>query len=290
MMKINKRIRQEGICIGVTAKERKQVVEILAALQQKCGATDDYRGIMNAVLAREALLTSAIGAGVSIGEICHEGVKRESLTAVTLKGGVDYEAPDGVPVRLAFLVAIPPDAKSDLASRLSVLLMNEDLREQLMSAVDEETFLTFLQTTEAGKDLSAGEFPLILAVIDGRHDDSAKAAAVLQQTAGKWGYLLRVEFDERGNSDGLFTTEELQEASAVLLMSGMRPDLFDGKPLLRVGVTDGIYRPEHLLKHASEAPVYRKPASRNPKGIRQIIHNLRQKKNGIGSHIKAKKE
>lgn len=289
-MKINKLIRQEGICIGVTAKERKQVVEILAALQQKCGATADYRGIMNAVLEREALVTSAIGAGVSIAEIRHESVKREFLTAVTLKSGVDYEAPDGVSVRLAFLAAIPPDSESDLASHLSVLLMNEDLRERLMSAVDEETFLTFLNTTEEGRDIVGEELPLILAVIDGRHDDSAKAAAVLQQTAGKWGYLLRVEFDERGNADGFFTAEELQEASAVLLMSGMRPDLFDGKPLLRAGVTDGLYRPEHLLKHASEAPIYHKAVSQKRKGLRQILCNLRQKRNKIGSHIKAKKE
>ncbi len=278
-MNVRNVIKQEGICIGVTAKERKQVVEILAALQQKCGATSDYRSLMNAVLEREKILTSAIGAGVSIAEVQHESVQRVSLTAVTLKRGIHYESPDGALVRLSFLVALPQGEKSDLASHLSVILMNEDLRDRLMGAVDEETFLSFLNDTAEGSGSATQELPLILAVIDGKHDDSAKAAAVLQQTAGKWGYLLRVEFDEKEKGEELFTEEELREASGVLLMSGMRPDLFDGKPLLRAGVSDGIYRPEHLLKHVSEAPIYHQPVAKKRVGLWRRICNLRQKKN-----------
>ena len=257
-MTSGKLLKQEGICVGVIAKERKQVVEILSALQQKCGAAEDYRAIMNTVLDYERLVGSAIGAGVAIAQIEEKSVKYPSISAVTLRKGVDYKAPDSFPVRLAFLIILPPENTADLSSRLSVLLMDEDLRERLIDAADEETFLSFLCAAEEGRPADYRELPLILAVIDGKNENARKAAAMLQQTAEKQGAFLRVEFYEKGKNEDLFLPEELQEAQGVLLMCGMRPDRFDGKPLLRAGVTDGLYRPEYLLKNVTKAPVFRK--------------------------------
>ena len=268
---------QEGVCIGVTAHDRKQVIEILAALQQKCGAVKDYRPLMNAVLEQEKQKSSAIGSGVSIAEICCSDVEKPSLTAVTLKRGVDYASSDGSLVRLAFLAVVPKGEPREEGSRISVLLMDEDLREQLMGAVDEETFLTFWKKAEEGGGFSQREMPLILAVIDEKHEDASKAAATLQQTAGKRGYLLRVEFDEKGKPELGFSFEELQEADGVLLMSGARTDIFDGKPILRAGVSDGVYRPEHLLNHVTSAPVYHKKTPSKGRGFWRRMRKNRKK-------------
>ena len=276
-MTLSKYLKKEGICVGVSAGEQKQVIEILAALHQKCGATFDYRVVMNAAIGQERELTSAIGAGVSIAEVRSETVESPSVSAVTLKHGVEYRSPDDSLIRLAFLVALPPEVESDLSSRLSVLLMDEDLRERLTDAADEETFISFLKAAEEGKQTEQQELPLILAVIDGKNDDARKAAAVLQQTAGKWGYLPRVEFDEKGKQEEYFSPEEIKEAQGILLMSGLRPDRFDGKPLLHAGVSDGIYRPEHLLKNAAKAPVFHKSIVKKGEGFWHKMWPFRRK-------------
>ena len=268
-------MKAEGICVGLSLQAQENVIDVLSALQQKCGATTRFKTLRHEVIAKEQELPSAIGAGVAIAEVRSEVMKRSAISAVTLKEGVDYHAPDGLPTKLALLVALPREAESDLASRLSVLLMDENLREQLMAATDEETFLELLRLAEEGNyGADAQETPLILAVLDAKNEDARRAAAVLQQTAGRMGKLLRVEFYEKGKQNETFLPEEIREAAGVILMSSTRPDRFDGKPLLRAGITDGIYRPEHLLKIASEAPVFRKSMMKKGGSFSKRIRDL----------------
>lgn len=273
-MKPSEYMKTEGICVGLSLQDQSSVMEVLAALQQKCGATTRYKTLRREVAANEEASPSAIGAGVSIAVVRSDVMKQTAVSAVTLTQGVDYNAPDGILTKLAFLVAMPPDTESDLASRLSVLLMDENLREQLMSAADEETFLDLLQLAEEGNygsNEQEQEIPLIIAVMDAKNEDARRAAAVLQQTAGRMGKLLRVEFYEKGAESDVLSPEEIQDAAGILLMAGIRPDRFDGKPLLRAGITDGIYRPEHLLNQAAKAPVFRRNIMKKGKSFSQKI-------------------
>lgn len=268
-MNLTQYMKINGICIGLELKDKNALTDVLSALHQRAGATTRYKTLRGQLMEQEGALTSAIGAGVAIAQVRSSAVKTPSVTMVTLVQGVDYDAPDEIPVRLAFFAAIPLEAEVDLGARLSVLLLDENLREQLMAAADEETALEMLCLAEAGKygGNREEETPLVLAALDAANEEAPQAAAVLQKTAGRQGILLRVEFFEKKDQKEHFTAEELQEAKGVLLMGSINPDLFDGKPLLRAGITDGIYRPEHLLNHATKAPVYHRSFSKKGKGF-----------------------
>lgn len=269
-MKLTDLMDINGLCMGVTLKEKDGVIDILVALQQKCGNTQNSKLLKQDIYYREEEASSVVGAGVAICHLYSTAVKTPMITAVTVPNGVDFEAPDGEKSKLIFLVVLPPETE-DPATRLTVLLMNEDLREQLISATDEETFLKLLQLAEEGNygvELKGGrELPLILAVFD-TADRTAEAAAQLQQAAGKTGKLLKVELLGAENTK-TFTKQDIQEAQGIILAGyGLQSNRFNGKPLLQALLSDCIYRPEHLLNTAVQAPIYHAPVSQNVKDKR----------------------
>ncbi len=258
-MKLTEWMDEKGLCVGVTLKEKEGVIDILAALQQKCGNTDQGKRLRQEIYYREEEASFAIGAGVAVCYLKSEAVKRPLLTAVTVPAGIDLTAPDGEKSRLIFLAAVPPEEETDPTPRLTVLLMNENLREQLMDAADEHTFMELMRLAEEGDYPAAASSSrrtaLVLAVVEESTESATEAVAQLQLTAGRMGMLLKIE---RAGTP-LFSDEDIRDAEGVLLIGkGPEPDRFDGKPLLEIAVSDGIYRPEHLLKSLPQAPVFHK--------------------------------
>ena len=69
--------------------------------------------------------------------------------------GVEYDALDGAPVNLLFLIAAPDTKENvhlDVLSKLSVLLMNEDFTNGLKNAKSVEEFMTVIDRFENEKD------------------------------------------------------------------------------------------------------------------------------------------
>ncbi len=259
-MKLTDWMDINGICVGITLKDKEGIIDILAALQQKCGNTErSSKQLLREIYYQEEQASFAIGAGVAVCYVKSDAVKHPLLTAVTVPAGVDLNAPDGEKSRLIFLAAVPLEETLDPTPRLTVLLMNENLREQLMDAADESTFVQLICLAEEGDYPSAPgvgtETLLLLAVVDESLKSATEAAAQLQLTAGRLGMLLKMERE----GGPLFADEDIRDASGILLIGkDLHSDRFDGKPVLEINASDGIYRPEHLLKAAIKAPIYHK--------------------------------
>ena len=74
------------------------------------------------------------------------------LAALCLRKGVDWGAPDGMPVDLIFMVAMPPHAQSEhllVLARLVTLLSDRGLTKALRGAVSRERFIELLARAEA---------------------------------------------------------------------------------------------------------------------------------------------
>lgn len=260
MMKLTDWMDEKGLCVGVTLNDKEGVVDILAALQQKCGNTQRSRELCREIYYREEQAPFAIGAGVAACFLRSELVNRPMVTAITVPGGVDLGAPDGEKSRLIFLAALPPEEGLDPTPRLTVLLMNENLREQLMEAADEKIFLRLLRLADDGDYPPAmtEKQVLLLAVVDESLESATEAASALQLAAGRTGVLLKME--RQGKS--LFSEQDLRDADGIFLIGKeLLSDRFDGKPVLEIDLSDGIYRPEYLLRAVQQAPVYHKKIS-----------------------------
>ena len=73
---------------------------------------------------------------------------------MTVPDGVDYDSLDGQPSNLFFMIAAPEsgsDVHLEVLSRLSMLLMDEDFRAELLKAADKDAFLAVVDKYENAK-------------------------------------------------------------------------------------------------------------------------------------------
>jgi nitrogen PTS system EIIA component len=117
------------------AASRKRALEfvsdLLAASHPKLSARALFDGLMN----RERLGSTALGDGVAIPH-CRMNCPRIIGAFVKLAQPVDYDAPDGEPVDLLFVLIVPPDEPSahlEVLATLARVFQDPDNRKQLRS-------------------------------------------------------------------------------------------------------------------------------------------------------------
>ena len=94
----------------------------------------------------------ALGEGLAVPHGRSDLLDRVRMSAGIVEGVEDSSAPDGVPVRVCFLVVTPEaDAGAHLKvlARLARLMRNDALRDALMSATDPDAFAAVLARAEA---------------------------------------------------------------------------------------------------------------------------------------------
>lgn len=108
--------------------------------------------VLSSVREREQVLSTGIGGGVAIPHGKTPHVDQLVLVAGVAPQAIDFDALDGAPVRLFFLL-IGPESSSGAhvktLSRISRLLRRDRLRTELASAASPEQFLTVIQRSEA---------------------------------------------------------------------------------------------------------------------------------------------
>lgn len=123
--------------------------ELVDLLAQRAGV--DPAPLLNAVLDREQVLSTGIGHGIAIPHAKVGAVESLSLVCGSHPGGIDFEALDGSPVRLFFLLIGPESAAGQhvkALSRIARLVRRESVREELMQAKTAEEFNQLLVEAE----------------------------------------------------------------------------------------------------------------------------------------------
>jgi PTS system nitrogen regulatory IIA component len=101
----------------------------------------DLERFSEAVILRERQQSTGLGHGVAV---AHGRVSQAGRVLIALglcRHGIPYEAPDGAPVHLLFVIASPPEMNLDYLRALSCLvraLRERGVREALLASV--ETF------------------------------------------------------------------------------------------------------------------------------------------------------
>ena len=152
-MRIVDLLAPEAIELGVSVASKPDAIEKLISLHDGAGNLADVETYRQAILAREAGGTTAIGEGMAIPHAKTDAVARPALAAITVPDGVDYEAPDGKPSNLLFMIAAPSDGDVHLEvlARLMTMLMDVDWRNELLGAKDAQEFLKLIDDKEREK-------------------------------------------------------------------------------------------------------------------------------------------
>lgn len=154
-MKIGDFLCSKAVSADIKATVKKEVIEELIDLLVKAGAIDKKirTKLIETLLAREALGSTAIGQGIAIPHGKCEHVNKLTAALGISRKGVDFESLDGEPAYIFFLLVAPinsagPHLKA--LARISRLLKDKFFRESLKSAQDEKTVLNLL-TQEEGQ-------------------------------------------------------------------------------------------------------------------------------------------
>jgi fructose PTS system EIIBC or EIIC component len=128
--------------------------EILGELVEVVGQNTPIRDldvVLRAVREREEVLSTGIGSGVAIPHGKSAGIAELALVAGVRPEGIDFEALDGKPVNLFFLLVGPESAAGQhvkALSRISRLLRRDSFRVRLTEARTPEEFYAIIAEAE----------------------------------------------------------------------------------------------------------------------------------------------
>jgi PTS system fructose-specific IIC component len=185
-MRITELLKKDSVSLGVKVDSKDAAINYLVDLHARVGNITDKAVFKEGIVKREESGSTAIGEGIAIPHAKNKAVTKAGLAAMTVPEGVDYDSLDGQPTNLIFMIAAPEggsDVHLEVLSRLSMLLIDEDFRKELLASKNVEEFLKVCDKYEAAK------FPEEFAKDEQRADDKAtdgqKADAAGSEGTGK---------------------------------------------------------------------------------------------------------
>ncbi len=139
-------IAPDAIIPALKAKSKKLVLEDLAHRAAKLEKLQP-RDLFEALLQRERLGSTGVGRGIAIPHCRLAGVTRLACVFARLEEPIPFDALDGQPVDLVFLLLAPEDAGADhlkALARLSRLMRDPQLMMQLRAAKDQTSLYALL--------------------------------------------------------------------------------------------------------------------------------------------------
>ena len=272
-MRIRELLKKEGIALGVKVDSKEAAIDYLVGLHFKSGNISDKAEFKKGILAREEAGSTAVGEGIAIPHAKNAAVKKPGLAAMTVPDGVDYDSLDGQPSNLFFMIAAPEkggDVHLEVLSRLSMLLMDENFRAELLAAKNADEFLDVCSKYEMEKfadELGAETEPqapaktgyriLAVTACPTGIAHTFMAAEALEKKGTEMGYAVKVETNGSGGVKNRLTAEEIEACDGIIVAADKNVETarFDGKPVLFTKVSDGIHKPEELINKIIEGKV-----------------------------------
>ncbi len=272
-MKITDLLKKESISLKAAPTNKAECLEMAISLMEKAGNISDYKAYKEQVFFRETEGTTGIGDGIAIPHGKCDAVKSPGLAAMVIPGGVEYEALDGEPVDLLFLIAAPNTKDNihlDVLAKLSRLLMHDDFVKSLKSASSPDEFLAICDKydveeaapAQAAAPVSAGAGKKILAVTACPTGiaHTYMAAEAIQKAAEAKGCWVKVETRGSSGAKNVITAQEIADADGVILAVDTKvpTDRFNGKKVITCQVSDGISKADQLVDRiiSGDAPVF----------------------------------
>lgn len=277
-MRITDLLDKRSIFLNGAPKTKAEALDQMVELMSKSDKLSDLESYRKQVYAREEESTTGIGEGLAIPHGKCDAVKKPGLAAMVVPDGVDFDALDGEPVTLIFLIAAPNTEDNihlDVLSKLSVLMMNEEFTAALRQAKTPEEFLAIVdkadQEEKSIDERLAGNEQAEVAEMTGTYilavtscptgiAHTYMAAEGIEKAAKAAGCRVKIETRGSGGAKNTLTDQDILEADCIIVAADAKVpmDRFNGKKVIECQVSDGISKADELVKKAvsGNVPVY----------------------------------
>ena len=133
---------------SLAATSRREAVRELAALASDANGYD-FAAIDRAVWEREEAAATGIGGGVAAPRAHIPGLKEPAIAVGISGAGIDFDAPDGRPAHVLFLILTPaeePDLQLDLLSEIATVFGERRSVQRALRSKSYDEFLNALAT------------------------------------------------------------------------------------------------------------------------------------------------
>ncbi len=270
-MKIQDLLRKDVMLLDLQATEKTAAIEEMIHSLVEHGYVTDFETFKEGILAREALTSTGLGAGIAMPHSKNAAVKEATVLFAKSNKGVDYESLDGQATDLFFMIAAPEGANdTHLAAlaELSQYLMKDGFADKLRQVTSADQVIElFDQASEKAQEPvqasanESGDFIVAVTACTTGIAHTYMAQEALQKVAAEMGVGIKVETNGASGVGNKLTAEDIRNAKAVIIAAdkAVEMDRFDGKPLVNRPVADGIRKTEELINLAlsGNAEVYR---------------------------------
>lgn len=264
---LDKMLVKNCMKLNLKATTKSEVIDELVEVLYTNGRLNDKEEFKKTIIKREEQSSTGLEEGIAIPHGKSTSVKIPTVAFGLSKSGIDYDSLDGEPSTLFFMIAAPADATDshiETLSQLTSLLLDDDVREQLLNVTSEEEVLSILLKDAPAKEevVSVGNNFDVLAVTACPTGiaHTYMAAEALNKKAKEMGVTIKVETNGSTGVKNMITDEDIKNAKGIIVAADKNVDMarFNGKNVEIVPVKDGIKRPQELIQNAldKKAPVY----------------------------------
>lgn len=261
-MKIQDLLKKEVMIMDLKATSKEAAIDEMITKLVDTGVVTNFAIFKDGIMKREAQTSTGLGDGIAMPHSKNAAVKEATVLFAKSASGVDYEALDGQPTDLFFMIAAPDGANdTHLAAlaELSKYLLKEGFADQLRQAKTPDDFIaTFdsnsisqetvapqtVQSTSKGSDYIVAVTACTTGIA---HTYMAEEA--LKKKAAEMGVGIKVETNGASGVGNKLTSSDIARAKGVIIAAdkAVEMDRFDGKPLVSRPVADGIKKSEDLI-------------------------------------------
>lgn len=141
-------LADSAVELDLVNSNKREIIEQLLERLEKAGAVADRHQVLFDLQAREQQGSTALGRGLAVPHAKTSGVYKPALAFGRCPAGLDFEALDGKPVHLVFLLVVPrwqAGFHLRVLSALNRFLRNKDNRQRLLLAAHEATVRQLLR-------------------------------------------------------------------------------------------------------------------------------------------------
>lgn len=151
-MKIMDFLSPDDVMLDLKAVDKKSAITEMVELLKKQKKLKDTDEALDYLLQREKLGSTGIGQGVAIPHSRCNAVSQQIAALAISRKGVEFEALDGEPVHIIFLLLCPEEANSvhlQAMARISRLLKDKIFRQSLTDAKSVEEVAALIAQADA---------------------------------------------------------------------------------------------------------------------------------------------
>jgi fructose-specific phosphotransferase system IIA component len=150
--KIASLLNADAIKLNVHARQKTPALREVAELLAQNKSVANFDAFFREILERERVSNTALGHDVAIPHARTDQCTDIVMAVGRSTDGIDFEAKDGQPVKLIFLIGTPKAMVTDylrVVGNLARLLRQDGLRQQLLDAPDPTTFIKIIEQAES---------------------------------------------------------------------------------------------------------------------------------------------